>query len=377
MSEYQFYEFKSIDKPLSEKDKAEIGSWSSRTSPSNTGATFTYHYSDFRKDEIKVVEKYFDAMFYISNWGTTRLIFKLPNALIDLRYLRQFRINDVVRLIEKPDFTLLDINVSDEEGGGMWTDGEGYLSSLIPLRSDILSGDYRSLYLIWLNECTNDVLYDCGDVDPGTKEPKVPNNLNSLSGALLDFVELFEIGKDLIDVAAEKSRVGVSESIENYSQYITQLPNDEKDELLLRLLKKEPLLDVKLEKRLKDFVSEGGESNSVERRTVGEIAKSIKERKEKREVLKNKKRKEVRLARLRKIEQNEINIWPNVMSLINEKRTKSYEEAIKLLQDLKELSIHKKQFDDFCKKIITIKQKYSRLSALQRGIDYGKLTKNF
>ncbi|GEM_PF-4001322 len=36
MSEYQFYEFKAIDKPLSESDKREIGSWSSRTNPTNT-----------------------------------------------------------------------------------------------------------------------------------------------------------------------------------------------------------------------------------------------------------------------------------------------------------------------------------------------------
>jgi len=43
MSEYQFYEFKAIDKPLSESDKKEIGSWSSRTNPT------------LRKNEVVII----------------------------------------------------------------------------------------------------------------------------------------------------------------------------------------------------------------------------------------------------------------------------------------------------------------------------------
>ena len=130
MSEYQFYEFKAIDKPLSEKDKNEIGNWSSRTNPSNTGATFIYSYGSFPKDEIKVVEKYFDAMFYIANWGTTQLVFKLPNNLIDIRQIKQYCIMEGFDVIEKPDSTLLDICISDDEGGGKWIEGEGWLSTL-------------------------------------------------------------------------------------------------------------------------------------------------------------------------------------------------------------------------------------------------------
>ncbi len=277
MSEYQFYEFKAIDKPLSEKDKNEISSWSSRTNPSNTGAIFIYSYSDFPKDEIKVVEKYFDAMFYISNWGITQLVFKLPNNLIDIGRIRQYCIMDGVNLIEKTNFTLVDICISDEEGGGRWIDGEGWLASLVTLRNDILSGDYRSLYLIWLKVSTEDVLNECGNVDLESREPIVPSSLNSLNGALLDFVDIFDIDKNAIAVASENSKADTLESIEKYSRYITRMPNDEKDELLLRLLRNEPLLDVKLKNRLKDFVSENKEVDLDNHRTVGEIARSIRE----------------------------------------------------------------------------------------------------
>ena len=41
------------------------------------------------------------------------------------------------------------MDLSEEEGGG-WIEGEGSLSGLIPLRNDILQGDYRSVYLAWL-----------------------------------------------------------------------------------------------------------------------------------------------------------------------------------------------------------------------------------
>ena len=373
MSEYQFYEFKAIDKPLSQKDKNEIGSWSSRANPSNTGVVFTYSYGDFPKNGIKVVEKYFDAMFYISNWGTTQLVFKLPNNLIDTEQLRHYCIRDGINLIEKSDFTILDICISDEEGGGSWIEGEGWLASLVTLRNDILSGDYRCLYLIWLKVGTEDALNEWGNVDLESIEPKVPCNLKSLNAALLDFVEVFEIDKDTIDVASLKSTSGPSDNIDGYFNYIDRLSDKEKDGFLERLLKNEPLLNIKLKNRLKDFVNEVKETDVEKRRTVGQILDSIAEIKEKKKIEADNKREEKRLAKLKKIEQQEVVLWDTIEILIKEKKTKSYEEAIKLLQDLKELSIHKKQFIDFCNKIETIKQKYSRLSGLQWRINDGKL----
>ena len=374
MSEYQFYEFKAIDKPLSEKDRNEIGNWSSRTNPSNTGVTFTYSYGSFPKDEIKVVEKYFDAMFYIANWGTTRLVFKLPNNLIDIRRIKQYCIMDGFDVIEKPDFTLVDICISDEEGGGEWIEGEGWMSTMASLRGDILSGDYRCLYLIWLKVSTEDVFCEWGNIDSKSSEPEVPGNLKSLNGALMDFVDIFEIDKDAITVASEKSRTGSTEKSEEYANYINRLPNDEKDELLLRLLKNEPLLNISLKNRLKDFVSEVKERSIEKRRTVGELVQAIRKVKEQKKTEKKRKREEKRLTKLKKTEQQETDLWATVELLIKEKKTKSYDEAISLLQDLKELSIHKNRFEDFRHKTDTIQQKYSRLSGLQWRISEGKLT---
>lgn len=141
MSEYQFYEFKAIDKPLSKEDKAQIDSWSSRTKASNTGAIFTYNYGDFPRDVITTMEKYFDAMFYTSNWGTIRLVFKFPKPLLNTEKIKQYCIKDGLEIIKRSDFILLDIAFSDQEAE-RWSEGEGWLTTLISLRDDILNGDY-------------------------------------------------------------------------------------------------------------------------------------------------------------------------------------------------------------------------------------------
>ena len=77
-----------VDKPLSEAEKAEIGSWSSRTTPTNYSAVFEYNYSDFPLDEKKVVEHYFDAMFYYASWGSKRFMFKIPVELANYQELK-------------------------------------------------------------------------------------------------------------------------------------------------------------------------------------------------------------------------------------------------------------------------------------------------
>ena len=374
MSEYQFYEFKTIDKPLSEKDKIEISNWSSRTNASNTGAIFTYSYGDFPKNVLKVVEKYFDAMFYMANWGTTQLVFRLPNNLICSDQLRQYCITDGIDLIIKPDFTLVNICISYEEGSDRWIEGEGWLASLASLRQDILSWDYRCLYLIWLKVITEDAFNQWSNIDLNIPEPKVPGQLKSLNGALRDFIDIFEIDEDAITVASAKSRSSSPGNTEDYSSYIDRLSHEEKDAFLLRLLENEPLLNVSLKKRLKNFVPQDGDDNSEKPRTVGEISQAIKELKERKRIEDSRKREEIRLTRLKKIEQQESHLWDTVELLIKEKKTKSYEEAIKLLQDLKELSVHKNQFDAFCKKIENIKQRYTRLPGLQSRIIASNLT---
>lgn len=373
MSEYQFYEFKAIDKPLSKKEKEIVSSWSSRTEASNTGAVFEYHYSDFPQDELKVLEEYFDAMFYISNWGTKQLAFKLPNSLVDIKKLMHYSAEGI-EIEQKEEFTILNFYTAEEEGGG-WIEGDGYLSSLIPLRDDIIAGDYRSLYLLWLKISTEDVIHDWDNVAPESEETNVPANLKSLNGALLDFIDVFEIDKDAITVASEKSTETSTESNWNTFNVVESLSNDEKNDFLRRLFNNEPLLHIKLQKRLKIEKKQEPNLNTHRRRTIQEIVTATLAIKEKRKALEKQKKEEKRLAKIKKTEEKEGYLWSMVNTLIKEKKTKSYDEAVLILKDLKDLYEHKAHYPVYCQKIESIMQEFKRLTGLVGRIESAKLIK--
>lgn len=48
MSEYQYYEFRAIDRPLTEAQKSKISALSSRAHVTSRMASFVYNYGDFR-----------------------------------------------------------------------------------------------------------------------------------------------------------------------------------------------------------------------------------------------------------------------------------------------------------------------------------------
>lgn len=196
MSEYQFYQFKAIDKPLSEEEKATISTWSSRAIPSNTSVTFEYSYSDFPKNEIEVVETYFDAMFYFANWGEIRLIFKFPIGSVDIEAISPY-FSGGIKLTEKKDCILLIIDLSSENSRHVILDDKGVIGSLIPLRNDILYGDYRCLYLVWLKINSDEELSYLRN-ESRRADPEVPVGLDSITGALADFMDVFAIEKTLI-----------------------------------------------------------------------------------------------------------------------------------------------------------------------------------
>jgi hypothetical protein len=201
MSEYQYYEFKTIDRPLTKAEKEEISLLSSRVQLSSTRAIFTYSYGDFRGDPEQVLAQYFDAMFYTANWGTLQLMFRFPKALIDLEQMQKYCIEDRIAVSEINNFVILDISINDEESFG-WIEGEGNLSSLIGLRQEILQGDYRLLYLAWLKAIT---CPDIDELDEGELEPPVPPGLGKLSSSLQAFIDAFELNEHLLKVATSAS----------------------------------------------------------------------------------------------------------------------------------------------------------------------------
>ena len=78
MTEYQYYEFRVLDRRLTPDQQRRLRSLSSRAEISATRFTNEYSYGDFRGDPGRLLEEYFDAYLYAANWGTRELAFRLP-----------------------------------------------------------------------------------------------------------------------------------------------------------------------------------------------------------------------------------------------------------------------------------------------------------
>lgn len=90
MSEYQYYEFQAIDRPLGEADRRALRDLSTRARITATSFTNSYEWGDFKGDPKKLMERWFDLHLYLANWGSRRLMIRLPARMIDRHLLDAF-----------------------------------------------------------------------------------------------------------------------------------------------------------------------------------------------------------------------------------------------------------------------------------------------
>jgi hypothetical protein len=234
MSEYQYYEFQSVDRRLSDKEMQELRAYSTRAHITPTSFANEYSFGDFKGNPDAWMEKYFDAFLYVANWGTHEFKLGLPSKVLSVDTARLYCCGDAASVRKKADklvFTFL----SEEEGGGEWVQGEGILSSLLPLRAELARGDLRSLYIGWLLSA------QIGELDQDMPEPPMPANLGTLSSALSSLVEFLRIDPDLLAAAAQNSPRTKSAPANRKAMaaWVASLPAKEKNDMLVRLMEDE------------------------------------------------------------------------------------------------------------------------------------------
>jgi hypothetical protein len=254
MSEYQYYEFQAIDRPLTADQQAEVETLSSRAHVTAHMASFVYNYGDFRGDPEQLMRDYFDAMLYMANWGSRRLMFRIPGALIDTKHAKLYCISEDIELWQTPNeqHVIVDFEFNDDEQAA-WTEGEGWLDNLVALREELIQGDFRVLYLAWLKAAA--IAVEIEDIADDTIEPPVPAGLGQLSPALEAFVRFLDIDEALLAVAAQHSEQLCQESSQ-LEPWIAQLPAAEQHDFLVRLSRGEPNLSVILRRRLQELATE-------------------------------------------------------------------------------------------------------------------------
>ncbi len=196
MSEFQYYEFVAIDRPLSAMERKRLRAITSRATITSTRLVNTYEWGDFKADPRELVAKYFDAFLYYANWGTRRLILRLPSARLDLKLAKKYcairtassRGNRSVATVDAIGKHLVIDLWSESESGDDWADVEpGLLSALVPIRNELIAGDYRALYLAWRLRA------QAGEFATNARAPLVPVATGRLTGSQQALVEYLRI----------------------------------------------------------------------------------------------------------------------------------------------------------------------------------------
>jgi hypothetical protein len=369
MSEYQYYEFLALDRPLTEEQRAELRSLSTRAEITATRFVNEYHWGDLKGDPLKMMERYFDAFLYLANWGTRRLMFRLPRGVLDAQTAEEYCYTDAASVAGTADHVIVSL-YADRDPDDYWEEPGGQLAAMVQARYELAAGDLRLLYLGWLLAVQSD------DVDDEDTEPPVPAGLRDLSASLQAIVDFLEIDKDLIAVAAAVSP-GIQAG-KGLAGRIASLPAEEKDTLLVRVAAGEGAQVQAL--LLRRFRAAGGSGPAASARTAAQLWQAAGDRKAAREKAEEQRRPEedARQAAARAaayarhlddLATRAEAAWQQAVALIETKRPHDYDLAVTLLRDLRALADRQGDSAAFAKRFLQLRARHQRKPSLLDRFD--------
>lgn len=385
MSEYQYYEFLALDQPLAEEQRTELRKLSSRAEITATRFVNVYNYGDFHGSPQKLMERYFDAFCYLANWGTRRLMFRLPRVLLDAEAARQYCHTNAASVIVTDDHVIISLYLDREDYN--WVEGDGLLGTMAQARSDLAAGDLRLLYLAWLLSIRRPD-EDCEDNDEDDAEtedeiePPIPAGLGNLSAPLQAIAEFLAIDEDLIAVAAGASPPAEEPSADGLAEWIDSLPATEKNSLLTMVADgKGTLVQALLLRRFRADAA-GPPSYSSPGRTAAELLAAANTRAEEREKAEEQRRREARARkaaaeaaafakRLDDLAAMGKAAWKQVDEMIATKKTSEYDQAVTLLRDLRALAERQGEVEAaaYKKRVLDLRAQYPTRPGLQSRLD--------
>lgn len=331
MSEYQCYEFVALDRPLTSKQMMELRAISTRAEITPTRFWNEYEWGDLKANPATLVERYFDAHLYYANWGTHRLMLRIPAKRGNLKVLRAYFHGDAARAHIAGEHLILDLH-SEDEGSDDYEESQGSLAALAPIRTELIRGDLRVAYLAWL------LAVQAGDVADKDAEPPVPPGLSDLTAAQAAMVEFLRIDEGLLAAAATTSAVE-TDGTDALRAWALGLTARVKDEWLLRAVA-DP--DLALGGELRRVFRRTARTASRPGRRVAELRAAAEEMRAKRE--RAEARAEKRAKRVTEVARNKRldglskrvdAAWAELEGLVVKSE---YEEAISLAIDLRDLA---------------------------------------
>ncbi len=370
MSECQYYEWQTIDRPLTSAEQEEVAQLSSHMDMvTSTQAIVSYSWGDFKHNPRQVLLQYFDAHLYLANWGTRRLLFRFPKSVIDPQAIQPYCREDFLTLELDGNYYILEFSLDEEEPGDEWLEAAGNLGKLAPIREQIMQSDYRSLYLSWLKAVSTE---DPEEDNPET-EPPIPAGLGKLNSSHQAFIEFFELDEHLVKAAAKASPQLQPASFAPLEKALVQLSREECENFLRQVLNNEPQVRMALQKRLEQLAGTKPVSAGQSQRQAGNLFKEA-ERLEQEALRQQKAEAErKRTQELLDLAGREEATWRWVESLIGQKQARLYDEATKLLVKLRDLDIYQNRLSKFQERFLAIKEKYTNRPALMERFRHAGL----
>ncbi len=372
MSEYQYYEFQAVDRPLDEEDRRALRAISTRARISSTSFTNSYEYGSLKGDPTKFMERWFDLHLYLANWGSRCLMIRFPKRLINLDRLDHFLGEvDWVTVHTAGDNVILDISGDEREaeaeaeddwdGGDDDGDGSGWLAVLAPLRADVLSGDLRLFYLLWLTA-----------VEDGAYEDDAPepmSGIGPMTGSLEAFAKFFGIDADLVAAAAERSQEWRAMPPSAVRYVLEAMTDAGKVDMLTRLFDGDPHVGAELRAMVRSGLTQGIDASPP--RTVGDLksrAKAIRGERERAAAEKaaaDKRRKaeeaeKARRSRLDSVARRGESVWRQIETDIEARNAQGYDRAASLLIDLAALAREHGATETFTRRLHGIRERHAR-----------------
>ena len=89
MSEYQYYEFRTVDRLLPDRQMQELRAISTRAAISRTSFSNYYTFGNLKANPRDLLVTYFDASLYFANWLYLEVAFRYPKGAVDVKALRR------------------------------------------------------------------------------------------------------------------------------------------------------------------------------------------------------------------------------------------------------------------------------------------------
>jgi hypothetical protein len=381
VSEYQYYEFTAVDRPLTAREQGELRSLSTRADITATSFVNTYEWGDFKGDPCKLMERYFDTHLYLTNWGTRQLMLRLPTRVLDPTVVADYCVGESASAWTAGSHVIIHLHREDEDGTDEWDlDGHGLLASIIPARAALAAGDLRLLYLGWLRCVQSEELAD------NEPEPPVPAGLGTLDAPLTAAAEFLCIDSDLLAAAAAGSAPVTTDepTAAQLCTWIRQLPVRDKDTILIDLITgADNHLRSQLLRRYRDE-HRPDTCTAAKTRTAGALLATAEDLRaerqrrdaERREQDRGRRERSAAAARQRHLDTLAVDqpaAWQRVNELIATKKPREYDTAVQLLVDLRDLGERDGTTAAFRQRLAELRTMHARKPSLLERLDLAGL----